>query len=290
MLGAAPAFPDTQEERALEYLAREVPRWSVENNCFSCHNNGDAARALFAAVRSGYKVPPSALRSTSEWLRDPSRWGKGRADASVSDEKLARIQFAAAVAAEPNQALVRAAEAVLADQEQNGSWRIDAENNVGSPVTWGTTLATAMTLRTLVTADAERFRQPIGKARQWLATTEPRSILDVAATLMAVPARSGALLPRLLAAQGRSGGWGPWPGSPPEPFDTAIVILALRGLNDPRTKGPEDGGRAYLLATQEKDGGWPGTTRPAGSQSYAQHISTSAWATLALLATDPERK
>ena len=44
-------------------------------------------------------------------------------------------------------------------------------------------------------------------------------------------------------------------------------------------------GRAYLLAVQEEDGSWPETTRPAGSVSYAQRISTSGWATLALLAT-----
>ncbi|MFO1532763.1 MAG: ArsA-related P-loop ATPase, partial [Thermoplasmatota archaeon] len=36
-----------------EHLAREVPRWSAENHCYSCHHNGDAARALYAAARAG---------------------------------------------------------------------------------------------------------------------------------------------------------------------------------------------------------------------------------------------
>jgi hypothetical protein len=31
------------ERRAVAFLTREVPRWSVENRCFSCHNNGDAS-------------------------------------------------------------------------------------------------------------------------------------------------------------------------------------------------------------------------------------------------------
>jgi hypothetical protein len=44
----------TPEERALVYLAREVPRWSVENKCHSCHNNGDAARALYQTKRHSY--------------------------------------------------------------------------------------------------------------------------------------------------------------------------------------------------------------------------------------------
>ena len=49
-------------------------------------------------------------------------------------------------------------------------------------------------------------------------------------------------------------------------------------------------GRAYLLATQQEDGSWTETTRPAGATSYAQRISTTGWATLALLATRKPQK
>ncbi|MEX0713581.1 MAG: hypothetical protein WD278_14585 [Pirellulales bacterium] len=41
---------------------------------------------------------------------------------------------------------------------------------------------------------------------------------------------------------------------------------------------------------QLEDGSWPETTRPAGGQSYAQRISTTAWATIALLATANNEK
>ena len=61
----------TGEYRALAYLAREVPRWARENKCYSCHNNGDAARALYKAVRLGEPVPREALQDTSRWLRRP---------------------------------------------------------------------------------------------------------------------------------------------------------------------------------------------------------------------------
>ena len=44
-------------------------------------------------------------------------------------------------------------------------------------------------------------------------------------------------------------------------------------------------GRQYLLETQLDDGSWPETTRPAGQISYAQYISTTGWALLALLAS-----
>jgi hypothetical protein len=44
-------------------------------------------------------------------------------------------------------------------------------------------------------------------------------------------------------------------------------------------------GRAFLLAQQNTDGSWPATTRPSGGDSYAQMMSTTGWATLAVLET-----
>src|SRR5437867_11887877 len=86
---------DTPEERALAYLAREVPRWSTENKCFSCHNNGDAARALYTAVRLSYAVPSRVLADTSGWLAQPQRWEHNGGEGPSSNKRLARIQFAA---------------------------------------------------------------------------------------------------------------------------------------------------------------------------------------------------
>ena len=44
-------------------------------------------------------------------------------------------------------------------------------------------------------------------------------------------------------------------------------------------------GRRYLMGSQLDDGGWLATTRPPKSESYAQRMSTTAWATLALVST-----
>ena len=86
--------------------------------------------------------------------------------------------------------------------------------------------------------------------------------------------------------QGKDGGWGPYVTSPPEAFDTAVVLLALIQLKEEEEIKPlMRRGRDFLLSLQRKDGGWPETTRPAGAESYAQRLSTSGWATLARLAT-----
>jgi hypothetical protein len=73
--------------------------------------------------------------------------------------------------------------------------------------------------------------------------------------------------------------------SAPEPFDTAVVVLALAAQEGNEAAALARRGRAFLLANQQEDGSWRETTRPSGRESYAQRLSTAGWATLALLAT-----
>jgi hypothetical protein len=280
----------TAEQRAVDYLARETPRWSKENGCFSCHNNGDAARALFAAARLGYKVPKDALADTIAWLSKPSEWDGNPDNPGFSDKKLARIQFAAALveANVTGDALTQAAELLLPYQEAEGSWKVDA-GSVGSPATYGTALATYMARRTIEAAYADRFAGPLAKANLWFLQNKPRGTLEFAALLMALPIAEPDVrrsLELLLAAQAADGGWGPYPATPTEPFDTAVALLALQKVNQQK---PIARGRAYLIAQQQPSGGWIETTRPPGGHSYAQHISTTAWATLALVMTNSAR-
>src|SRR5258708_1637018 len=129
----------TPEQKAIDYLAAEVPRWSKENGCFSCHNNGDGARALYAALRLGYAIPEPAPADTTPWLLDPGNWDRNRGNPGFSDKKLARIQFAAALAqacdagaVSGRQPLIDAAQSLVRYQEADGSWVVDT-GAVGSP-------------------------------------------------------------------------------------------------------------------------------------------------------------
>jgi hypothetical protein len=142
---------------------------------------------------------------------------------------------------------------------------------------------------TLKAAHESRFDGSIAKANQWLAARKPDSVMDAAALLMATPTRSDCSQ-LLLAAQNSDGGWGPQPHTPTEVFDTALALLALSQTNAATAANAAIArGRTYLIHAQLPPGGWTETTRPSGATSYAQHISTSAWATLALLATHPKR-
>jgi hypothetical protein len=287
----------TPEQRAIDYLAVEVPRWQRENHCYSCHNNGDAARALFAAGHRGYAVPKSALDDTTAWLLRPAEWDNHQGTPGFSSPKLAHIQFAAALAeagVADRQVLLAAAQSLLAFQDADGSWRVDTGGMPGAPATYGVALATYMARHTLDIADAAHFAPAIARANRWFESTAPGNILDAAAMLLAMP-RSEAVrakcLEQVLDAQTSDGGWGPQSHMPAEEFDTAVVLLALSAVGAPgRATKALARGREFLVSRQLPSGGWTETTRPSGQQSYAEHISTSGWALYALLMTDPKRQ
>ena len=288
----------TAEERAVEFLAKEVPAWPAENQCYSCHNNGDAARALFAAVRRGHDVPEASMADTLDWLRQPETWGDQKGEEAFSDVVLTRIQFASALSDAIDTALIadgdplmEAARLVASDQSEDGSWQLDVSGSVGSPTTYGRFLATATAHRVLTAADRKFFAEELSRADKFLRETEVKTVIAAASILGALadagdaPAlrQQGLCQDLIVEAHAPSGGWGPYVDFRSEPFDTALVLLALV-----RYGGNEkliESGRRYLVDTQLDDGSWPETTRPAGQMSYAQYISTTGWALLALLET-----
>jgi hypothetical protein len=291
--GAAPP-----EKRAIAYLAREVPRWSAEHQCFSCHNNGDGARALYRAARASFTVPRASLEDTTRWLEHPSTWDSNGGDRRAADKGLARLQFAHAVLEAVDAGRIRAGvltsvgEMITEGQGPDGAWQINAAGLLGSPATYGNALATAVARRILARADAARYRDRIASAERSLRRARPESVLDAAAVLYGLTG-AGAGDPEIrrcrdLVTRGQSkeGGWGPTPKSAPEPFDTAVVLVALSGLEpDPELSSRIRHGRAFLVSTQLADGSWQETTRPPLGESYAQRISTAGWVLTALLAT-----
>jgi hypothetical protein len=289
------------EAKAVRFLMKEVPAWSMNNGCFSCHNNGDAARALYAASRKGYVIPESTLGDATAWVMQPGRWDDNKGDPGFSDKRLADIQFAASLLAaveaghiKKTTALKEAARRVVKGQGKEGAWKIDAQNPVGSPATYGTDLATYMAVQTLRKANSPEVNGAVQKAEAWFRTRSPNSTLTAAVIVLALGSPTDAIdrtkqedcLKRMRAAQTRDGGWGPYADSPAEPFDTAVVLLALlRVRQETGVEKVIERGRAFLVKQQNPDGSWPATTRPPGGESYAQQLSTTGWATLALLET-----
>lgn len=258
-------FASTPVERALDYLAGEVPRWKAENGCYSCHNNGDAARALMVGGRG------AAIADTLAWLSKPEAWDKQQSDAAFRDKDLARVQFAFALTEAVERRLVNDREALARAAASLPPIKEDGE--IGSPATYGQALALAARIRVLRAAGLTASPQEAA-----LRAMQPRNTPEHAAQVLAlrVPATA------LLAMQNPDGGWGPYRHAPSEVFDTALAILALLEAGA-AAEGVVPRAVAWLEKQQLENGGWPATTRPSGGVSYAQHISTTGWATLALL-------
>jgi hypothetical protein len=160
------------------------------------------------------------------------------------------------------------------------------DGDVGSPVTYGTALATYFAWKTLREANEPANSPALTSASNWLSRIEPKNIPAASALLFFASdhrhhEKKFVAQSYLLKHQLPNGGWGPYPNAPAEIFDTALALLALTFAN---TADPAlERGRAFLESQQNADGSWPATTRPTGGESYAQQISTTAWATLALL-------
>ena len=209
----------------MDYLAREVPRWPRENHCFSCHNNGDGARALYVAGRQGYTIPKSALEDTGRWLGQPDNWDNNHGNPGFSDTKLARIQFASALAEgmTDRQALAAAAESLL-------------------PYLRGV----------LERAGRTRFAAPIARADRWFLAATPGNLLDTSVLLLAMPDSED-----LKRNQTTDSGWGPQPNRPAEVFDTAIALMALQAVGETK---PISRGRAYGVGSLRTTNDGPETT------------------------------
>ena len=298
------------EARAILWLANEVPRWSRENRCRSCHNDGDGTSALVAAHAASIEFPEEALKQGLPWLAAPEDWRSTKAgEDDPGGIELARIQFSRALAGAvasgllDRAPLLRAAEKLAGDQLANGSWKGGSENAVGSPTAYSRHLATETARSVLaVTGRHEDARR---RAEAWLVARAPVNVHQASVLLLGTSPREkhpgderiGESLALIRTGRSPKGDWGPYASSPPEVFDTALVLMGLARVLPRLESGEKNGeraaevrewirrGRESLVALQEKDGSWQETTRPAGAESYAQRVSTTAWAALALIET-----
>ena len=293
--------------RGVEYLKVEVPKWKAEHPCYSCHNNGDATRALLVAQSKGYDIGTS-LDDTLQFLKQPAKWDQNKAPSGFDDKTLAKIQFASALAVAERHGkaastdLEAAAKLLVAEQKPDGSWTLDDSQSLGSPATYGTLIATWSARTSLIASGMQPDNFTIVQADRWIRSGTPESVLDASGTILGLELASDVMaenlrrncLSILRTGQAPSGGWGPYVTAAPQVFDTALAVLALSSLEvEPRLARsayrPEElkeaiaAGKKFIASQQRPDGSWPETTRPANQESYAQRISTTGWAMLALL-------
>ena len=298
---------DVAIAKGVDYLKVEVPKWKAEHPCYSCHNNGDATRALLIAGSKGFDIGAS-LDDTLAFLKRPATWDQNKAPSGFDDKTLAKIQFASALAVAERHGkaaaadLDAAAKLLVAEQKPDGSWELDSSQSLGSPATYGTIIATWSARSSLIASGMQPDNFTIVQTDRWIRGLTPENVLDASATILALELSSDVMAENLRRSclsilrngQSPAGGWGPYVTAAPQVFDTAMAVLALSALEaEPRLarsayrieelKEAIANGKKYIVSQQRPDGSWPETTRPANQESYAQRISTTGWALLALL-------
>ena len=286
--------------RAFDYLLLESTSWSPDNGCFSCHNDGDAFRALLAYDKESQSLRAPQWQSLLNWFQRPEEWLKSKSAEIGESPILTFIQFGTARQAAQNAGWIEAEESVertirnelLKTQSRAGYWQVEPDRTIGSPGTYGNALASFQALSIIGEEQSEQIESAKTRCLNWASQFYPKSSTDLAAiSLLLNLAETSKLRERakdwsqhLVETQNADGGWGIFPHRYSEVFDTAIACIAIA-----KTLAPSSGeeslknARQFLEETQEPSGGWPETTRPSGGVSYAQHISTTAWALQALI-------
>ena len=290
--------------KAFQYLEKESLQWVQENKCYSCHNNGDAARALFlTSPKLAARFSGPQWRELIEWYQEPDKWNEASNRELDLSPTLGLVQFAATSIEAQRQTLrpmppsgyARIRSLILAAQHEDGSWHLENEGQLGSPATYGNVLGTLRALEILAKLPTAQSKTATDRAINWIDQQNPHASIELAAgsqilklsTRPKEQAKSRLWLRRLRDQQNRNGGWGPFRSQFSEIFDTAIALIALCSQPKPDIEaGVILAGRSFLIENQESDGGWLETTRPSGGTSYAQHISTTAWALIALNKTE----
>lgn len=298
MVRQQPAALSPVVAKGVAFLRASLAKW----------RSGDAIRALLEAGARGYDIGNS-LDETLNFLKRPDAWDQDKVPSGFNDKRLARVQLASALAVAERHGraastdLEAAAKLLVADQAANGSWELDSSQSLGSPATYGAILATWSARTSLVASGMLPDGFTIVQADRWLRGLTVENVFDASSLLLALDLTGDVMadglrrtaLSMVRTAQADNGGWGPETGAPPQVFDTALAVLALSALSvEPRiarsTYRPEQlleaiaKGKAFIESQQKPDGSWPETTRPAGQESYAQRISTTGWALLALVA------
>ena len=299
--------------RGLKRVEASAAKYIENRACFSCHHQL-VVPVLAAAKERGFPVDSWVLWSQTEFTRetfrpklDRIRTGQGIAGANtMAAYALFVLEAGGHESDETTAGLVQF---LTNRQERDGSWPALADRppTEGSPFT-----NAALALRGLrvyglkdesLSADLRKRAQAARDAgRMWLTKHTPKTTEDKAFHLRALVEADlpSDMVERaraaLVAEQRPDGGWAQLADLPSDAYATGIVLTALHRAGLPVSDPIYRKGVAYLLTTQNPDGGWRVTTRSRPVQTFfdngdpggkSQFISTAAthWALLALLQT-----
>jgi len=315
---APPALRSTRSsvELSLKRLQSSMKTFNESATCISCHHEGLARIATGEAVARGFKIDNAVQREQSGRLHGMAMGMKPLHEQALqSPEAMKHIPLfemnevgtgyswlMAGMSAhhEPASEATAAMAMVLARQQApDGSWTFSLPR---APMQSSFFTFTALAVKAIneYAPKTAEVAERVGKAKDWLLKTEPKSSEDRAARLLGlawVGGDANSVVAPIVADQRPDGGWSQSPNTQSDAYATGQALYALHvGGKMPVTDPVYQRGVRFLLRTQDSDGSWFVSKRaisannyfdagfPHGESQYAS-FNGSCWATLALLET-----
>jgi ankyrin repeat protein len=301
--------------RAIKLIQNSQSGWFKKQTCTSCHHQLIPEIPLKLARERGVPIDDKLARETTSasfaYLKDFDAVVQGYDSIDVFFDGLS-MSIAHTSGVSPSLSTSVYAQFIASRQLPDGSWpTMDARPPQAHSLFAATALcANAISHYLPAQLKVERERR-LGKARDWLLKTEPRTTEDRVFQLLGLywtgageEARQKAAR-NLLAEQREDGGWAQLPALSSDSYATGEALFALREAAGMPTADPAyQRGLRFLLKTQEPDGSWriksrlnpPAPVSPpyfdAGfPYKHDQFISImgTSWAVTAMLNAIPPR-
>lgn len=284
-------------QRAAAFLKDDNLRLVSGNSCVNCHHGPIRGWSLREAARISSAFNANNLEATTDgqlnFLQERAKsyggkkWGHSLA------------MFYAVSLAETSDRLddslkEQLTEIILDQQTEQGTWRAANQfNNQRRPKGEGQEVQTMWGVLALSKLSSnDEVSEAKTKALSWLTTAKRGTTIDsrVLRLLLAVRGetstseRSDELLSELQGDQHDDGGWGWQKEDESDAWGTGLALYALSqleltGRSDAVTKG-----RAFLMATQKKNGSWHVEGKLKKNPEMASYFGT-AWAVIGLART-----
>lgn len=293
--------------KGLAYLEEHGAGWQTSRKCAACHHVTHMVRVQMEARARGFKINETAHQEALAFLLAADNRAKilpNPGDKKPDNPNLAPLGPAYVLLAfdgkppeahADREALGKMVSYVIEKQDKEGFWTPPA----GRPPIFDTKESATLLIALALPADQPQAAAARDKARQWLdahPAPDQQQALALRLMLLAKLGRPAteqeAAVKALLARQNADGGWSQLKAMPSDAYASgqSLAALAAAGkFGDPAVAR----GRAFLFKSQQADGGWPMTSRPAKpGEKGAKNLDPisftgTTWAMLGLLRTLP---
>lgn len=307
-VGAAQVRPAIQ--RSLAFLEKEGLAWET-TKCVSCHHGPWMMWSGYEAKRHGFTVNDESLErvrtgmlkayGTHPTLRPTTRDVLN--DLSIN---VIYLTFGMGAAGEPDAETAKffdkAAAHLIEQQQEDGSWKVYIKS---SPDGRMAPLLDSNEVTTLWALLSLNYREPAGIPRdpldeskqrglKFLSDHPPGDTLQSLVMRILLSQRLGktdevqTLVQQLLALQENDGGWRQDKKLKTDALGTGQAMVALTAASVSTGDPAYAKARDYLIGNQQADGSWFVLSRAYQRPEFSSYMGT-AWATLGLLRTLPER-